>query len=246
MNNIKDYITKTYSNTNIIIINKSYNLTFNNKTINNIIDEESLVKLSGLFYLMSIGSSSDSTNASFIRFKIFEIISSSLFLAMLVNLTVIYKDTNTNTNNSNTNNLLIENTPFKNIAYLFSSFFLPFLKPNNTINTNANNNSLYNLNSINSPYFPFPEEHYNYYNTKDNKKISVGNLESKFQDNLYNDFYSKILSSSEDLTRDSIKRIYSKYNMKEIISKAENINNCIAPVLSLEEAIDFHKEYFKF
>ena len=65
----------------------------------------------------------------------------------------------------------------------------------------------------------FPNEHYNYFKTKDNKHISVGNLESKFRKNFSNVLEKLDDNISNEYNFDNVKNYFMKHNRDELFVK---------------------------
>ncbi len=108
----------------------------------------------------------------------------------------------------------------------------------------------------------FPRAHYNYVKTKDGKFVSLGNLESKFQNNMKKiteklslaDFKEVNILEEDDAVPnnkkflydlDSLNKVFSTHNRDELFVKFYNTETCVTPVLSLEEALNFQKNLNK-
>jgi hypothetical protein len=173
------------------------------------------------------------------RVNYFELVLKGLFISIFVNFSIYNKLEHQQV-------LEIINKPFLNLVYLHFNFFKVVAKNLSEILDKAEN-----------PIFP--REHYNFLRTKDKKYISVGNLEPKFQKNFIkvfkqidqpNSIDSKTQSNNEEkkfeYNYDTASELFEKHNRDEVFGKLFNTETCTAPVLTIEEAIEFQKNLNKF
>lgn len=172
------------------------------------------------------------------KVNLFEIILKGLFIAIFVNLLLYHKLKNRANNKIN-----FDNFPFLNLLYLYFSFYKIFIK---------NLAEILDRGEGGNPLFS--REHYNYIKTKDHKYISIGNLEHKFQENMKNVVKNLVEKDETKLAHDkkqfeykleSVSQVFNNYTRDELSSKFFDKEVCIAPVLTVEEAIQFQKNLNK-
>jgi hypothetical protein len=93
--------------------------------------------------------------------------------------------------------------PFHILIYYYFNFFKELIKRySNKLDIGIN------------PFFP--GEHYNYFKTKDDRFISIGNLEEKFQANFNKDLDKLNGISNEPYTMSKVKKIIGNRNRDEL------------------------------
>lgn len=103
--------------------------------------------------------------------------------------------------------LQIDNIPFLNIVYFHFNFFKIFIHSFKE--------------KFDKGEHMFPGNCYNYYKTKDNKFVSFGNLEKKFQKNFFNviKIMDKEKRDNKNYNYRAIQDVLSNYTRKEIQDK---------------------------
>lgn len=138
-----------------------------------------------------------------------------MFIALYINLAIYNKLEHNNV-------VEIVNKPFLNLVYLYMGFYKTLIKKHADDLDRGDN--IY-----------FPKEHYNYFRTRDNKYISIGNLEPKFQENFkktINKINQEDIKSSsnpneenyQDSSRfeyniDNVSNVFQNHNRDEIFVK---------------------------
>lgn len=151
--------------------------------------------------------------------NIFEMFLKGIFIGTFVNFAILNKLKN--------NNILeIINKGFLNLIYFYFNFFKNFLK--NYSEEMDKGESI------------FPREHYNFIKTKDGKHISIGNLETRFQDNFkkevekinVNDYVERSgVDFDEEVPKkftydfDSVSKVFSHHNRDELFVKVISSSN---------------------
>jgi hypothetical protein len=114
-----------------------------------------------------------------------------IYISIYVNLAIL--------NKLDKNIVKVIHKPFLNLIYIYFTVYRDFIMKN-TDDLDKGINQM------------FPAETYNYFKTKDNKHISVGNLETKFKKN-----FEKVLDSvDEPKSDDRTHNYFVKHNRDEL------------------------------
>lgn len=181
-----------------------------------IFDDKEMISLTGI--LGSLRPYHEYQGPYIPKVNFFEMFLKGIFISIYINLAV-YNKLEHNTN------LEIINKPFLNLVYMFLNF-MKFLVKDYAEDLDKGENQF------------FPRDHYNYVKTKDGKYISIGNLESKFQDSFIkgveklakedekNGFSSNYVWISDndndkilDYNLDNVTKVFSNHTRDELFIK---------------------------